>query len=306
MPAVRETWPGDQPPDHGEPAPGLGPPSGEPPRPPRRTGAAVAVACALALVAGATGAMIALRFEPSRSVTRSAPVTSQTAAGAGQTQQLAKVAASVLPSVVMIKATTATGTSEGSGVILESDGVIVTNNHVISDAADGNGSISVTFDDGSTADATILGRDTATDVAVIRAAGVSGLTPATLGSASSLHVGDMVLAVGSPLGLAGSVTAGVVSALHRTVVVGGGDSGEPGESGEATQSITDAIQTDASINPGSSGGPLADSAGRVIGIATAIASTGGGYIGQQAGSIGVGFAIPMDTVDRIANRLIRG
>ena len=306
MPAVRESWRGDQPPDHGEPVPGPGMPPGEPPRPAgrARTGLAVAAACAIALVAGVTGAAITLRLEPNAAVTRSAPVTVQSAAGSEQ--QLAKVAASVLPSVVMIKASTVSGTSEGSGVILESDGIIVTNNHVISDAAEDGGSISVTFNDGTTADATILGRDTSADIAVIRAAGVSGLTPAALASESSVHVGDMVLAVGSPLGLAGSVTAGVVSALHRTVVVGGGGDSGAGDSGEATQSIRDAIQTDASINPGSSGGPLADSSGRVIGIATAIATTSGGYIGQQAGSIGVGFAIPMDTVSRIANRLIRG
>jgi len=265
----------------------------------QRTAGMVAAGCALVLAGGALGAALTLHV---------------TQASGGAAHDFAGVAASLLPSVVMIDADTASETSQGSGVILGSDGIIVTNNHVIADTAEGAGSISVTFSNGSRADATIIGRDAAADIAVIRATDVSGLTPATLGSAAGLHVGDMVLAAGSPLGLPGSVTAGVVSALHRTVVVGGvsgvggvggGAGSGPGQSRAATGSISNAIQTDASVNPGSSGGPLADGAGRVVGITTATAGAGGGYVGQQAGSIGVAFAIPIDTVERITNRLMR-
>jgi putative serine protease PepD len=227
---------------------------------------------------------------------------------AAPTQPLAQVAAAVQPSVVSIQVTGPGGSGEGSGVVLRSDGTILTNNHVVAGAAD-SGRITVRFSDGKTASATIIGRDPSTDLAVIRAENVSGLQPATLGSSNDLHVGDTVLALGSPLGLEGSVSGGIVSALHRTVNLGGEESDSPFGGGTAGPAavVTDAIQTDAAINPGNSGGPLVDGAGRVVGINTAIASLGGGSgTSSQSGNIGVGFAIPIDQAKTIAEQLING
>jgi putative serine protease PepD len=208
------------------------------------------------------------------------------------TEGFARVAAAVQPSVVAIRVTTASGGGSGSGVVLDSDGTIVTNNHVVDGAQD----VVVSFHDGSTAPATVVGTDPSTDLAVIRAEGVSGLTPITLGTSDAVHVGDSVLALGSPLGLEGSVTAGIVSALHRTVDVGA--AGSPAL-------LADAIQTDAPINPGNSGGALVDSAGRLIGINSAIA-TMGSSTGGQSGSIGLGFAIPVDEMRRVTSALLAG
>lgn len=231
-------------------------------------------------------------------------------AGTASASRLAMVAASVLPSIVTIMVTTSTQSGEASGVIIRSDGAILTNNHVIEAAANGAGTIKVAFSNGKSAAASIVGQDAAADLAVIRTSGASGLVPAAFGSVSALHVGDTVLAIGSPLGLAESVTSGIVSALHRTITVGSRSvqpySGFPGQSSPAASVISDMIQTDTAINPGNSGGALVNDAGQVVGITTAIASTGGGYIGQQSGSIGVGFAIPADTASRIAAQLMAG
>jgi putative serine protease PepD len=192
--------------------------------------------------------------------------------------------------VVSITVQTAGEQVEGSGVILTSDGLIVTNNHVVADAA-GGGRITVQLSDGRTVAARVVGTDQATDLAVVRAQGVSGLKAATLGDSDALEVGDTVLAVGNSLGLEGSVTAGIVSALHRSV----GTAGSGGALG-------DAIQTDASINPGNSGGPLVNAAGQVVGITTANASVSE----QSSGSIGVGFAIPSNRVKQVVNQLTGG
>jgi putative serine protease PepD len=223
-----------------------------------------------------------------------------------------------MPSVVSIKVAASGGSDEGSGVIMTSDGSILTNNHVISAAADA-GTITVTFSNGDTAKATIVGRDASTDLAVIKASGVSNLKPATFGDSASVHVGDTVLAIGSPLGLEGSVSAGIISALHRPVDVGSDEQqqqnpfGDPFGQQQQQQSqgsgtstvLNDAIQTDAPINPGNSGGPLVDAQGRVIGINSAIASLSGGGTGQS-GNIGVGFAIPVDEAQRVAKQLLKG
>jgi S1-C subfamily serine protease len=159
----------------------------------------------------------------------------------------------------------------------------------LSTAAGQNGRIQIQLSDGSTASAAVVGTSPGSDLAVLRADGVSGLTAATFGDSDALEAGDTVLAVGSPLGLEGSVTAGIVSALHRRVDLGDGQSGA---------AITDAIQTDAPINPGNSGGPIVNTAGEVVGILTANAS-----LGQDAGSIGVGFAIPSQQVARVVRQL---
>jgi putative serine protease PepD len=209
-----------------------------------------------------------------------------------------EVAATVLPSIVSIGVRTAAGGGSGTGVILSADGQILTNNHVIAAAADGAGEITVTFEDGRTVPATIVGRDPLTDLAVVVAEGVSGLTPAVLGDSDQLDPGEAVVAIGSPLGLQGTVTSGIVSALDRPVRTGG-----PGRDGQDRSTVIDAIQTDAAINPGNSGGALVNLRGEVVGINTAIASLGGAP-GAPAGSIGLGFAIPVDQARMIAEQLV--
>jgi putative serine protease PepD len=259
-----------------------------------RLGAAALLVVAVTGVGGATGALVASGLGGNGSPTAATSTTTRasTVADSSSTQLLAKVAAAVQPSVVSVLVTLPNGTEEGSGVILNSSGEILTNAHVVADAASGR--ITVTFSDGKTATARVIGSNTSKDIAVIKAEGVSGLTPATLGSSSTLHVGDTVLAIGSPLGLEGSVTSGIVSALHR-------DAGK--ESGAASDSValSDAIQTDAAINPGNSGGPLVDASGRVVGISTAIATTS-----SDSGSIGVGFAITIDDALAAANAIRSG
>ncbi len=293
-----------------EPLPPLGPPPAQPPAggasyrhtPPGppwgRRIAAAAILVAVAIGSGVTGAVLAGNNTTKTVVTSQSPV--NISGSSAPTESLAKVAAAVSPSVVSITVEAGQGGDTGSGVILRSDGTIVTNNHVVASAADGAGTISVKFNDGSTASASIVGRDPDTDLAVIKAAGVSGKKPATLGSTSTVHVGDTVLAIGSPLGLDGSVTSGIVSALHRTVALGSEDGSGTGAS------VSDAIQTDAAINPGNSGGALVDDHGAVIGINSAIASLGQSADGSQSGNIGVGFAIPVDEVKSVADQLIKG
>ena len=206
-----------------------------------------------------------------------------------------QVAAKVLPSVVKINVTGSDGTGSGSGIILSSDGEILTNNHVAEIGADG-GSMSVSFNDGSTAEATIVGTDPLTDTAVIKAEGVSGLTPATIGKSADLKVGESVVAIGSPFGLESTVTSGIVSALNRPVDVG--------SDAENNSTTYPAIQTDAAINPGNSGGALVDLDGNVVGINSSIRTASSSE--QEAGSIGLGFAIPMDAVLPIVDQMIAG
>jgi putative serine protease PepD len=193
--------------------------------------------------------------------------------------------------VVSISATNASGSGgTGSGFVIRSDGYILTNNHVIAEAGQ-SGRITVTFSNGKTVPAEVVGQTGTYDVAVVKVR-TRSLPPATLGNSDSLVVGDPVIAIGSPLGLAGTVTTGIVSALDRPVTAGtGGD-----------VSYFSAIQTDAAINPGNSGGPLVDSRGRVVGVNSAIATLGGG--GGQTGNIGLGFAIPINQARRIAEELI--
>ncbi|MEV5710012.1 trypsin-like peptidase domain-containing protein [Actinoallomurus sp. NPDC052274] len=274
----------------------------------RRKVAASGIALALVLAGGLAGGAVAALVDHGRTVYAS-PTAVQGASNKSVTG-IAAIAQAVQPSVVSITVTTQTGEGEGSGIILRSDGVILTNNHVVSDATQG-GQMTVNFSDGKKASATVLGTDPSTDLAVIKASGVSGLKPATLGNSDRLQVGDPVVAIGSPLGLEGSVTSGIVSALHRTLNEGddqqqqqpgfpgwGQQGGQRQSSSGAT--IGDAIQTDAAINPGNSGGPLVNASGQVIGINTAIATSGG-----SNGNIGVGFAIPIDTAKQVADQLIK-
>ncbi|MDX6738169.1 S1C family serine protease [Actinocorallia sp. A-T 12471] len=234
------------------------------------------VAASVALAGGAAGAVGALTF------TRGATAVT-VADGIAAHTTISKIAASVQPSVVSLTASSDGVQATGSGVVLRSDGMIVTNEHVVSGAR----KITVKFSDGTTAQAKIVGTSPDHDLAVVKTSRKAKASPATLGDSRSLAVGDTVVAIGSPLGLDGSVTAGIVSALHRAVQ----------ESGGAV--IQDAIQTDAAINPGNSGGALADGSGRIVGVNTAIATSGGG-----SGSVGVGFAIPAETVKTVTDQIM--
>jgi putative serine protease PepD len=211
-----------------------------------------------------------------------------------------QVAVKVVPSVVKLETKLGNKSAEGSGIILNADGLIMTNNHVVSvpdSSAGGKTDSTVTFSDGRTTTFANVAADPTTDIAVIRAENVSGLTPITLGSSANLHVGQSVVAVGSPLGLTGTVTTGIISALNRPVsTVGEADN---------QNTVLDAIQTDAAINPGNSGGALVDMSGTLVGMNSAIATVGGDSRATgEAGSIGLGFAIPIDQAKRIADQLV--
>jgi len=282
---ITPTWPTNSAtPPSLSPAPPTVPPAAASPlrseHPARRRALALVAAAALAIGGGIGGGVIGNRLGEDDAVARVSTVSAAAAASTSQQLTAAEVAALVSPTVVDLVVSSGRQTSEGSGVILSEDGKILTNNHVIQ----GGGSIRITFSGGRTATATVIGRDTTHDLAVLQASGVSGLTPATLGSSANVQTGDGVLAFGSPLGLSGTVTAGIVSAIGRTV---NGSSGG------------DLIQTDAAINPGNSGGPLVNMAGQVIGINQSIATTS-----QESGSIGVGFAIPSDTVTQVVKQLL--
>ncbi|OQQ29224.1 serine protease [Prescottella equi] len=259
--------------------------------------ALVAGAVALALVSGGIGGVVGSLASSNNgssapvSNALDAPKPSTSPASNAPAGSVEAVAAKVVPSVVQIQVAGTRGEGEGSGVILSSDGLIMTNNHVIAGGGT-DGKLLVAFSDGSTAPATLVGTDPTSDIAVIKVDGKSGLTPIELGSSEDVKVGEEVVAIGSPLGLAGTVTAGIVSALDRPVST----SGETGNQ----NTVIDAIQTDAAINPGNSGGALVNMEGQLVGINTAIATAGG-----QGGSIGLGFAIPVDQARRIADELVK-
>ncbi|MDT5289932.1 MAG: putative serine protease PepD [Mycobacterium sp.] len=236
-----------------------------------------------------------------------APTVPAASLPAGSVEQ---VAAKVVPSVVKLETDMGKQSEEGSGIILSSDGLILTNNHVVAAAKGGPAGApsdppgapaptqtKVTFADGNTTTFTVVGTDPSSDIAVVRAEGASGLTPITLGSSANLRVGQDVVAIGSPLGLEGTVTTGIVSALNRPVAAGG--------DAQNQNTVLDAIQTDAAINPGNSGGALVNMNGELVGVNSAIATLGGDSAAQQSGSIGLGFAIPVDQAKRIADELIQ-
>ncbi|WP_432986103.1 S1C family serine protease [Dactylosporangium sp. CA-233914] len=252
---------------------------------------AVVAAVALSAASAIGGGVAALELRPATA--SSTVVTAQNSSGS-KSANLADVAAAVLPSVVSIN----TGTAVGSGVIITTDGAVLTNNHVVATAR-GN-TVELTFSDGKSATAQVVGTDPSSDLAVVKITGGGTYTPLAFADSSNVHVGDTVLAVGSPLGLEASVTSGIVSALNRTI----DESGDSGQGGRGAMTstgakITGAIQTDAAINPGNSGGALVNTAGQLIGINTAIASTS-----QTAGNIGVGFAISSNTAKAVAQQLL--
>ena len=243
------------------------------------------------LLAGGVGGVLGTQWlddrRPSDAQLPLAPVS----AGDIEPTGVAAIAQAVLPSVVAIEVRTATGSGTGSGFVLRDDGYLLTNNHVVDAAADG-GEIVVVFADGSEEDAELVGRTSEYDLAVIKV-DREGLTPLVLGNSDEVVVGEPVVAIGAPLGLASTVTTGIVSALNRPVTAG--DPQAP--------AFINAIQTDAAINPGNSGGPLVNIRGEVIGINSAIAQAPGATQ-QSAGSIGLGFAIPSEQARRTAEQLI--
>ena len=287
------------------PGPAPAPASAAPPgRRPRRGAFAASVVTASLLVGGAAGVGGAAAWDEWHPGTATDTASTSTStsqvvsapASAAPDGSVEQVAQQVLPSVVKIDVSGPQESGSGSGIVLSSDGKILTNNHVV-EVAGSSGSIRVSFNDGTSAPAKILGTDPLTDTAVIQAQDVSGLTPATIGKSSALRVGQGVVAIGSPYGLESTVTSGIVSALDRPVAVG--------SDAQGNSTTYPAIQTDAAINPGNSGGPLADLAGHVVGIDASI-RTSTSSATDQGGSIGLGFAIPIDEVMPIVDQMIKG
>jgi putative serine protease PepD len=239
-------------------------------------------------------------------VTQSAPVAQANA----QAPNWSVTAGAVSPSVVAITVKSSEGGAQGSGVLIDAKGHIVTNNHVVVGAG-GQSQLSVTLNDGRTYSASVVGTDPSTDLAVIKLDNApSDLTPIRAGDADTLKVGDPVMAVGNPLGLAGTVTTGIVSALNRPVTTSQEDNQQQDPFGQSQQQgepvVTNAIQTSAAINPGNSGGALVNASGQLVGINSSIASVGSSGTGSQSGNIGIGFAIPVNEVTSIADQLIAG
>jgi len=277
---------------------------GAPPPPPRRRrGGPVAAALATILLGGAAGFGGAALYDglqdDGSAFGSSQPTTSQvvdTGDKPAADGSVESVATKVLPSVVRIVVDGARGEGSGSGIVLSSDGRILTNAHVVAGGGE-DAELTVSFADGSHAPATVVGVDQLTDTAVIQARDVDGLTPATIGNSGNVDVGQDVVAIGSPFGLDATVTTGIVSALDRPVNVG--------SDAEGNATVYPAIQTDAAINPGNSGGPLVDMDGNVVGINSSI-RTSGSTVGGGGGSIGLGFAIPIDEVMPIVDQIVAG
>jgi putative serine protease PepD len=294
------------------------PDGSEPGRPARRTGLGAGLVTGLLLAALVVGGLAGLagaaafglvsgggaQSTSSTPAQASSGSTVITHGGSTGNESVERVAAAVLPSVVKINVRGAQEAGSGSGIIVSSDGEILTNNHVVAVAGQ-NGSISVNFNDGSAKVAHLVGADPLTDLAVVKVDGVSGLRPASIGSSDKVEVGERVVAIGSPFGLQATVTSGIVSALNRPVSVSSADgSGVPGQSGQDT--TYPAIQTDAAINPGNSGGPLVDLDGDVIGINSSIRTASSGLDSSPGGSIGLGFAIPISNVWPVVQQLRDG
>ena len=267
---------------------------------PRRRRGGILVAATLAAVIGAGAGIGSYAYLGGGATSATSPI-SVTTVPAASTPVLdgtiSAAAAKIDPSVVTITVQAGSSGDIGSGVVLDAAGHILTNDHVVSAAESGQGSgrasVTVTFPDGRTAPATIVGTSTSNDLAVIKVDGVSDLKPATFAKSDAVQVGQAVVAAGAPLGLSESITSGIVSNTARPV-----------RSGNDNDAVYLAVQTDAAINPGNSGGPLVDLNGSVLGINSSIASTGSGSSGSQSGNIGIGFAIPSDVAVRVAGELI--
>lgn len=295
------------------------------PRQRSSAGVLVAVAAVAALVGGASGAGIAAWAVASNTGAdqqSGADPQTITVNDPDDVNVVNAVAAKAGPSVVTISVSSQASGGSGSGVILSSDGYVLTNNHVVTiDGASNNGTIEVTTADGRIYSAEIVGTDPTVDLAVIKLVDASGLTAIEFGDVGALDVGDRAVAIGAPLGLANTVTDGIVSVLDRSIQIAssavpddgaedegdGGQNpfnfdipGQPSNPGAGSISVP-VIQTDASINPGNSGGALVNDSGELIGVVVAIATAGGS---GSSGSIGVGFAIPADLAQRVADEII--
>ncbi|MGW3290379.1 S1C family serine protease [Streptomyces sp. NPDC001002] len=286
-------------------------PGGAAPHAKKRTRGPLALLAAVAIVAAAVGGGTAYGIqELTGSDTVATSSTTTSVVPSSKRGDVATIAATVSPSVVEITATSNAGQSTGAGVIITSNGEIVTNNHVISGAS----TIKVQTSNGKSYTAKVVGTDSKKDLALIKLENASGLKAATLGNSDGVQVGDQVVAIGSPEGLTGTVTSGIVSALNRDVTVstdesqsqGQGQGGDQwpfqfggqqfnGDTGSSTTTYK-ALQTDASLNPGNSGGALIDANGNIIGINSAMYSAASSATSSDAGSVGLGFAIPINTV----------
>ncbi|WPW21235.1 S1C family serine protease [Streptomyces sp. HNS054] len=265
----------------------------------RRRRALVGGALVIALVSGVGGGVVGVQLERNGGIGAVELPQAGVEAPDRDPDSVAGIAAQALPSVVTLHVSGGGKAGTGTGFVLDDRGHILTNDHVVEPAGK-NGDITVTFHSGDTAEATVVGRDSGYDLAVVRVKGVRGLTPLPLGNSDNVQVGDPVVAIGAPFDLAGTVTSGIISARERPITAGG-------ENGDGSDvSYVDALQTDAPINPGNSGGPLLDGKGRVVGINSAIRSADGGLDpeGGQSGSIGLGFAIPINQGKRVAEELI--
>jgi putative serine protease PepD len=275
------------------PTPGFGTvPSWE--RKKKRKNTPLSAVIVISLVFGGTagGALGYLAADFSNGVSNSTSQVSETSkpvAITPATETVSQIVQNVKPSVVSIKAEGSSGSGTGSGFIYREDGYIVTNNHVAAPAING-GKLTVYLEDKTSFEAKLVGRNASYDLAVLKI-DATGLKPVNIGDSNAINVGDLTVAFGSPLGLTGTVTSGIVSAINRPVTAGGADD----------QSFISAIQTDAAINPGNSGGPLVNGQGQVIGVNSAIATLGNG---TQSGSIGLGFAIPINQAQRVITEII--
>ncbi|MFE4534278.1 S1C family serine protease [Streptomyces scopuliridis] len=269
------------------------------PRKRRGRRAGLVAAGALALAACVLGGAVGAYIERNGGFTSVELPQADAEAGGRAPDSVAGIAASALPSVVTLHVSGSDEQGTGTGFVLDRQGHILTNNHVVQPASS-SGEISVTFSGGQTARAKLVGKDSGYDLAVVKVTGVSGLKPLPLGNSDSVQVGDPVVAIGAPFDLSNTVTSGIISAKQRPITAGG----EKGDGSDI--SYVDALQTDAPINPGNSGGPLVDARARVIGINSAIraADSGTGLSGGQSGSIGLGFAIPINQGKRVAEELI--
>ncbi|MEV6351522.1 S1C family serine protease [Streptomyces hydrogenans] len=282
---------------------GAGPGAVPPPAPKKsRRGLALVGALAFALLTGVIGGGVGAYVERNGGIGTVELPQAEAGSADRAPDSVAGIAAAALPGVVTLHVSGGGSAGTGTGFVLDNRGHILTNNHVV-DAAAASGDITVTFSSGETASAKLIGKDTGYDLAVVQVTGVRGLKPLPLGNSDDVRVGDPVVAIGAPFDLSNTVTSGIISAKERPITAGG----EKGDGSDV--SYVDALQTDAPINPGNSGGPLLDGKGRVIGINSAIRAAGGsgdgdGGSGGQAGSIGLGFAIPVNQGKRVAEELI--
>lgn len=270
--------------DHGKPGP-------------RRFGfrQGLVLGLGVALLAGGIGGYVGVLAERQANTRLELPQAAPAADKGRAPESVAGIAASALPGVVTLHVNGATSSSTGTGFVLDAQGHILTNNHVVHGARN----ITVTFSTGESVSAELVGGDTGYDLAVVKVTGVRGLRPLALGNSENVKVGDPVVAIGAPFDLSNTVTAGIISATGRPITAGG-DKGDGSD-----VSYVDALQTDAPINPGNSGGPLLDARGQVIGINSAIrGGDGGDSSDQQRGSIGLGFAIPVNQGKRVAEELM--